>query len=115
MAAIVAWCCGYVLCCATVAGNNRTERVQLRCNHGIARHGSDTTGRVVLRHSLNFHNFLVRKADSDAASATAVVVKSRGTIPGTLNVNVFRTRRRRSFSFILADPNLFGVLVAAGA
>ena len=66
----------------------------------MARHGSDTTGRVVLRHSLNFHNFLVRKADSDAASAcaSAVVVKSRAVAPSQ--------EHSMSMSFALVDSGL---------
>lgn len=39
--------------------------------------------------------------------ASGVVVISRGAILGT--PNVFRTRRRLSFSFILGDPNFFVV------
>ena len=64
----------------------------------MAWRGSDTTGRVVLRHSLKFDNF--RVSDAASACASAVVVKSLGT-----NLGIFRTGR------LLGDPSLFGCLL----
>lgn len=105
---------------STVTEPNACNRESKTCDRGIARHGSDTTGRDLALFSVILSNIRQISASENRTvtrvrvRASGAVVIPRGAIMGT--PNVFCTRRRLSFSFILGDPkSLCGLLVAAGA